>query len=642
MNKIEKLTEKYYEEFVGLPNMYPIVRNGIVEDAYTLVILDIMYSKILNIEVQPENISNISKVIVAPPDSGIDLFIEFDDGDDFSYNIVQSKYSSLSESEIKRCFSEMNRAIDDYLKNPDLVKPNLKNIIAETSFNKSFKKKCTYYVVHKGDLNYGGFKDNEKVITINELETLYTCQEHANDLCDVKVPYDEFKSDAFNNYIIYNSDVNNEEALLCNLRGYDLAKLCNKYANTSMGRNILFGQNLRETIEKKSKTFSEMEYTINNEPERFWYYNNGITIITENLDAQKDINENVDKIKLSNFSIINGAQTTSALGKYLKNAEFNNDYKAIERLKNVYVLARIMEVVDVELRDSIAIYNNTQNPITSRDMVSNRNEQKKLQEEYLNGEKPNIYIEIRRGASIPQYPKFEKHQRTTNEELAQLAFAAFLEQPFNSKDKKNALFNKDNSNEEYLINKYYHELFYYSNKSDEKQGILFEKTRKDIDEALFIKNLYKESRNYLKRKYNAQIDKENKRMKNSSDGRAIENIERAQRMKEINNTCMFYCIALYFKIKEQFGDVNDNRMYDYSSYYRGKTKDYKNNIIKDFADIFLRKTIKIIHDEAGGSVANWIRSSSSQEKFYTSLNDAMFVEAELEDGYIEFIDKYKI
>ena len=78
--------------------------------------------------------------------------------------------------------------------------------------------------------------------------------------------------------------------------------------SSSMGRNILFGQNLRDSLDqKKSKTYAAMMKTIKNEPERFWNYNNGITILCEELDAhRKKHNGDVDLIEITNFSIING------------------------------------------------------------------------------------------------------------------------------------------------------------------------------------------------------------------------------------------------------------------------------------------------------------------------------------------------
>ena len=102
-----------------------------------------------------------------------------------------------------------------------------------------------------------------------------------------------------------------------------------------MGRNILFGQNLRDSLdEKKSKTYEAMIKTINDEPERFWNYNNGITILCESLDAHREKNNGqVDLIEITNFSIINGAQTTNALGVYLRNALINHEVDKIEQLK---------------------------------------------------------------------------------------------------------------------------------------------------------------------------------------------------------------------------------------------------------------------------------------------------------------------
>ena len=172
--------------------------------------------------------------------------------------------------------------------------------------------------------------------------------------------------------------------MLCNLRGYDLALLCNKYISSTIGRNILFGQNLRESLEMKSRTYEDMCQTISKEPQRFWHYNNGITILAESVDIDRDDNEEIDTIKLKNFSIINGAQTTSSLGRFYKEAKMHDKSEDIEKLKKVFVLARIMEVNNNELKDRICIYNNSQNPISSRDMVSTRREQKLLQNRYIN------------------------------------------------------------------------------------------------------------------------------------------------------------------------------------------------------------------------------------------------------------------
>lgn len=638
---MEELIDKYYTEFRGLPNSNPIVRNNIREDAFVIAVLDILYGKDLKIDITSNNIAQITNYIVAPPDGGIDIFIEHEDGDDFYYDIIQVKYSELDDVAIKQCLSGMERVINDYLKDTTLVVKNLRDVISKSNFDITYKSNCTYYVVHKGNLNYSKtLRKNEKIITYKELEVL-------NKSIDIdKVPCEKFKSDSFNNYIMYEYTIqSNERALLCNLRGYDLAILSNKYGNTSIGKNILFGQNLRESLESKSKTYLAMKETIDNEPEKFWYYNNGITIIAEEFDANRDEEDKtVDSLELKNFSIINGAQTTSALGNYLKEAEMDKDQNKIEHLKKVFVLARILEVNKPQFRDSIAIYNNMQNPITTRDMVSNRSEQKRLAAWLSNGEKPNIYVEIRRGSKMPNQPRFNKHQRTTNEELAQLSFAAFLKNPFMAKDKKKSLFNSDYSQDEYVINEDYHKIFYYPENPTEETGILFKKSKNEIDELLFVQFLYKESKRYLKRIYSERIEKIKTQMETAdSDNKPyLENqIKTYKTQTEISNICMFYCITLYYEFKTQFQEKDDKKYFLTDKFYSDNV--IKNNLIKDFAQIFLSKTIEIIKKEAEitSNVGNWIRIAKSQETFLKRLRDDLAINISYETEYENFVNKYK-
>jgi len=638
--KMDSFLKQYYEEFVGLPNLNVIVRNGQIEDAFSLAILDIMYKEILDLQVKRENIERISKIIVAPPDSGIDLFIEIEDGDEYHYEIIQSKYAILTENEIRSCFSAMRRTIKDFIKNPANVQKNLSEVINSTNFGKVFESNCTYYVVHTGDVNYGkGFVKNEIIITLNHLLTL------KNSVKDFKVAHEKFKSDAISNFIMYAHKKDDGEAMLCNLRGFDLAELDNDYSNSTIGRNILYGQNLRDSLEIKSKTNTDMKNTIDKEPGRFWYYNNGITIIAEKFDILKDKSDGSDYVDLKNFSIVNGAQTTSSLGKYLKEARLNQDEIAIENLKKVYVLARIIEVTDNDLSENIAIYNNSQNPITNRDMVSNRPEQRALNQKLFAGEKPNIYVEIRRGATVPPYPRTYKHQITTNEELAQLAFAAFMRSPYLAKSKKSKIFERENTQDGILLNESYNSIF-SMNENPEKSGVLFQRSKFEIDEALFIKSLYRQSKSYLKKFYSNNIEKITNELTlcNEHERVVLNNrVNVFQRNKEINSICMFYCITYYYVIKSQFDKASGNISFNYKEFYESKNSEYRNGIIKDFAFNFLSPTISIIVDQtATGNASNWVRDSKSQDIFLNKLNNDMALTPKIEEEYKKFIESYKI
>lgn len=666
-NNTKELMNELYEEFRGLPNEYPIVRNNIENDAYPLAILKLEYGKLLGIDVTSENIDVVASYVVAPPDSGIDMFIEIEDGDEYYYHIIQVKYSELSESQIQSCYNEMQSAIKNYLKDPNLVKPTLRKVISGTNFAKAYQDNCSYFVYHKGTVKEGPtIKNKVSVATTVDLDVILQSINNPDSHKELKVPYDELHSDAYNNFLEYtprdsqNNPIKCDKAILCCIRGYDLAILCDRYYSTAQGRNILFGQNLRESLAKKSKTSKEMKDTIDTEPGRFWHYNNGITIIAETIDLKKDEESGEDVIQLTNFSIINGAQTTSTLREYYTEAKQRYDEVAQEKLKQVYVLARLMEITDDrKFGNKIAVYNNSQNAISSRDMVANNTEQNALFERFWDseGSSPHIYVQIRNGSTKPSHPRIEKHQSTSNEELAQLSFAAFLQEPFSAKNKKATLFTKDDTRAEgVLINDNYDRVFRYEVEVDEngnkkqKQGILFQKTKQEIDEVLFIKYLYRASRTKKKNFLEEKIEQTNAKIKEALDDGDAEKVKQLQdrlskfqRNKEINNTCMFYCITLYYAIKEEY-EKSGEGTFDYPSFYSGgSASSYRTEIIEFFSDKFLEETISIIAELLGteGNVGNWVRRAGSQKEFKNKLDDKLALGSQYGAIYKDFVSKFK-
>jgi hypothetical protein len=180
--------------------------------------------------------------------------------------------------------------------------------------------------------------------------------------------------------------------------------------------------------------------TIDNEPNLFLFYNNGVTVLCTHFNTYSE-NTN-EKITLKNFSIINGAQTTSTLGEYLKEALIEENLEKIEKLKKVFVLTKIYEINSSlkhheKIGNNIRIFTNTQTPLSTRDMVSIRTEQIELQKKFLNNFKyPNIFVTIKNGEMPPATPALFKYQIISNERLAQLCFAGPLGDPFTAKDKR--------------------------------------------------------------------------------------------------------------------------------------------------------------------------------------------------------------
>ena len=634
MKTIEELQKQYYEEFCGLPGNQPIVRSNQINDAFELVVLKVLYGKNLP-DFNKSNASIFAEYIIAPPDNGIDIFMQHENADEYSFDVIQVKNSILDESQLRDCFLSMERTIDDYCKDPRKLKSErCKTILSNSNLEKSNKNKCTYYVVHAGTTDdFSGSEEYERVITLKSLNLIY------NNISDC-VDNDELHISSSVEYGSFNI---NNGAIVCSLNGYDLAELCNAYYRTEIGRNILFGSNLRDSlITKKSNTFKAMSKTITECPQNFWYFNNGITIIAKDI-----VKKGNDTVSLTCFSIVNGAQTTSSLGLFLREAKKNNDYVSINSLKNVFVLTRILKIPDEKMRKDIAIYNNTQNPITSRDMVSNSDEQKHLHEWLLDDTYPQIYCEIKRGFDLPStFNRTFSHRITTNEQLAQFAYAAFLQRPFTAKDKRKALFSNDFSQNEYLINKIYHDIFNWDESNPENNGLIFKKTKQQIDEMLFVKQLYNEAKKVSK---NSLCDKINNAMTQKENASSVEEAKDWEKRiatfnlhKDTIGICLFYFLALYYEFKAQF--PTENKSFKFDEYYSDKS--FRKGLIEDATNIFLNYTVKILIKTAtdngrSGNVNNWIRSAQCETEFLRLLRDELTNDYETEQKYRDFCDKYK-
>ena len=250
MNNIIQKIDSIYQEFQGYPAKKPIVRNNIKDDAFVVLVFEILLRPYHGFSQfkrdSEEHFKLLSSAIVPPPDDSIDIFFEERNVDESKYHVIQVKNAPLTHDEIESCFLKMENTIKIYLNKPKDVKHNLRDIIANTDFSKSSKNDVSYYVVHKGHENFiRNKRDNQIIITGTELSIL---DRGANQMC---VPEEKFTIDSTNNFIVNNFveakaasvTKNLPMSILCNFNGYDLAVLNNKYHNTYIGRNILYGEN---------------------------------------------------------------------------------------------------------------------------------------------------------------------------------------------------------------------------------------------------------------------------------------------------------------------------------------------------------------------------------------------------------------
>lgn len=99
----------------------------------------------------------------------------------------------------------------------------------------------------------------------------------------------------------------------------------------------------------------------------FWAFNNGITALVHNFEVE----ENNNTVQIIGLSIVNGAQTTGAIGSLPQSPR-----------QNTHVPARFIKCSDEELVYDIIRFNNSQNKIEAADFRSSDHIQTRLREEF--------------------------------------------------------------------------------------------------------------------------------------------------------------------------------------------------------------------------------------------------------------------
>lgn len=169
--------------------------------------------------------------------------------------------------------------------------------------------------------------------------------------------------------------------------------------------------------------------TLDEEPSKFFMFNNGITITARNI-IMKPINGNKKySSTIEGFQIVNGGQTLRSIYKY-KDREFNE-----ENLVNAEVLVRLFKTeFDEELTNDIAEYTNSQNAISSIDLKSISNLQVKI-EKYLETEGIDY---VRKAGDVMSKQK-EFSIRISMDKLAQIIYS-YKGYPDRATNQKNKLF----------------------------------------------------------------------------------------------------------------------------------------------------------------------------------------------------------
>lgn len=214
----------------------------------------------------------------------------------------------------------------------------------------------------------------------------------------------------------------NIESWVLSVNGNDIGSMFEKAGSR------LFAKNIRGFL-GSTKINESMAYTIKKEPHNFWYYNNGVTIVCD--DVKRETKGKNDLLLIDGAQVINGQQTTRILSK--------------DNAKDTNVIVKVIKIPrnwnhDGEydsLVNTIVRATNWQNFISPSDLVSNDYIQIYLEREFR--KKSYQYIRKRMNKTEARREQGQGYFQMKKDELAQ-AVASTLFDPVVVRKGKEKLF----------------------------------------------------------------------------------------------------------------------------------------------------------------------------------------------------------
>lgn len=257
-------------------------------------------------------------------------------------------------------------------------------------------------------------------------------------------------------------------AAIVNVSAYSIKQLYAQHNTNLLARNLRYhvaGRDIDNAIKE----------TISCDPDSFWLKNNGITVICD--DFKIDGRE----VKLKNFSIVNGGQTTYMLHK---SESINSEHDLYLPCK----LIRIIGNTEDEKNGftlSIAKATNSQKAIRPVDLKANSPEQVRFAQAMREA---GIFYQTKRGERVPPAYK-ECYLNTDLVEIGKLCLAGIFQVPCLSRARPSSLYQEK-----------YYEVIFNSNQAQ---------IAKLCKELLYIDN-------YFRTQFQHNFDHENSTMPNAN------------------------------------------------------------------------------------------------------------------------------
>lgn len=361
-------------------------------------------------------------------DGGIDA--AYLDEDTQVLAILQTKYSESIDvnevtEEIKKLISTLQRfQLSDTSDYSSILRKKMRELLDRTSDTDDMQYKIIFVSASQFDKNKVNrmLKPTLDAIEL-EVEIEFVSDAELTDKIQIlknrldRVEKDQVSIAEPKQFVEYTSD--EMKGAFTSVWASSIFRLYELYAE-----NGLFNLNVRKYIARKSIDAGIIN-TIQKENDDFWFLNNGLTIGAKEYDFDGDV------LKLYDFSIVNGAQTTSLIGKHFKNdKDFLVPVKIIAPQENAKLSAESLENFFTEIAEST----NSQKPIKPRDLKANAREMRSLRKWLIEDYK--VEFRVKQGVK----PNSKAEYSIRNDEFAQLIQSFVYQKPGSARSNAKALF----------------------------------------------------------------------------------------------------------------------------------------------------------------------------------------------------------
>lgn len=419
---------EYMQEFKG---KFPTFRD--CKDFELLSLMCIYYFFYGTTDASFDQDENLSYLVDGANDGGIDAVFKDPNSETDDIVIVQSKFygkTKLSKQDIASEIAKIKETIGklDSGKCEEFSQTMVsafKNAVYEKSSRSEFNI-CFFTTYNpKSSREIKSLKDaavkagqphNVDVYFVKDIEEQIRMCESGK----VCVESAKLDLDQANNFLQYVNPETQNESIIVNISAKSLKNLFQRKGNALLGLNLRYYTKQKEVDNGIKKTITE-------HPNDFWYKNNGIVIICEKYELDSKV------LKLTNFSIVNGGQTTNRIG--------HNDFE-----KDFYITCKVIQSEGSTEGDKdafaleIAESTNAQKPIRKADLVANTPEQIRLKARL---KKCGVFYTLKKGDK-PEKNKYESYEITKVDEVGKLSLAAVLQMPGSARSSSTKMYNDEN------------------------------------------------------------------------------------------------------------------------------------------------------------------------------------------------------